>query len=203
MALGDSYATLAELKSYMGITDSGSDTLLTAALASASRAIEHYCRRQFNKTTTASARVFCPETPVVAWIDDVHTTTDLVIKTDDGDDGTYETTWDSDEYQLEPVNGVVDGESGWPYYRIKAVSGRRLYPARLRPHLQVTAQWGWTAVPAGIKQACLIKAEEIHKLKDAPFGVAGFSDLGAIRVRENSFAASLLTPYRLGTAEVL
>jgi hypothetical protein len=33
-------------------------------------------------------------------------------------------------------------------------------------------------------------------LKDAPFGVAGFGEFGAVRVRNNPRAMALLQPYR-------
>jgi hypothetical protein len=39
-------------------------------------------------------------------------------------------------------------------------------------------------------------AEETFKLKDAPFGVAGFGDFGVVRVRENPAVARLLAPYK-------
>jgi hypothetical protein len=38
-------------------------------------------------------------------------------------------------------------------------------------------------------------AEETFKMKDAPFGVAGFSDFGAVRVRDNPKVMSLLNRY--------
>lgn len=198
MALGDSYATLAELKSRLGgVSGSGEDAALTNALASASRSIEQYCRRQFNKTTTASARVFNPTSYRLTLVDDFHTTTDLVIATDGGGDGTYEATWSSSDYQLEPLNGITNGESGWPYFRIRAVYSRYFPCYWRRAPVQVTAQWGWTAVPTSVKEACLALAEETYKLKDAPFGVAGFGDLGVMRIRDNPKIAAMLTPYRL------
>lgn len=202
MALGDSYATLAELKAYLSVSDSVDDDELTDALASVSREIDHACGRQFNKTTTAAARTFRPDSRRVAYVDDLHTTTDLAIKTDPGDTGTYSVTWAAADYQLEPLNGIVDGESGWPYYRIRAVRSL-LFPAcGQRAGLQVTAQWGWNAVPAPVKQACLILAAETHKLRNAPFGVAGFGEFGVVRVRDNPMAAKKLAPYMLDAAKV-
>lgn len=197
MALGDSYATLAELKSRLGgVTGSGEDAALTNALAVASRGIEQVCGRQFNKATSATARVFHPDHFSKATIDDIHTITDLVIATDGGDDGTYETTWAATDYQLEPLNGIQGGESGWPYWVIRAVAGRSFPTCTKRAPLQVTAQWGWTAVPVGVKEACLLVAEETYKLKDAPFGVTGVAEWGVIRVRDNPRAMSMLAAYR-------
>lgn len=202
MALGDPYVTTAQLKTYLGISDTVDDTSIDDAVAAASRAIEKYCGRQFNKTTTASARVFYPRSCGVVTVDDFHTTTELVIKTDEGDDGTYEMTWDAADYQLEPLNGMVDGESGWPYWKVRAVEGRSFPLTGLRAPVQVTAQWGWNAVPAPVKQAAKVLAAETFKLAAAPFGVAGYGEFGPIRVRSNPMAAEMLNPYRHHTVLV-
>jgi len=195
MALGDPYATTAELKTRLGITDSTDDTQLGEALSVASRAVEKVCRRQFNKTTTASARVYDPDHCHLVVVDDFHTTTDLAVKYDSAADGTYETTVTSANYELRPLNGIVDGESGWPYWQIHAVN--LAFPTGTgRASMQVTAQWGWNAVPAGVKEATLVVAEETFKLKDAPFGVAGFAEFGVVRLRQNPKAMEWLTPYR-------
>ena len=196
MALGDPYATLPELKARLDIADSIDDTRLTDALANASREIETYAGRQFNDAGAATARVFPARTCALAVVDDFSTTTGLVVATDATGDGVFETTWTAADYELEPLNGVVGGVSGWPYYRISA-AGTRAFPTGLRRAVvQVTARWGWTAVPAPVKDACLLIASESFKLGDAPFGVAGFGEFGPVRVRMNSRAQSLLSPYR-------
>lgn len=197
MALGDPYATLAELKTRLDITDSTDDPRLTASLDSASREIDGWCGRQFNDAGAATARVFRSSGCTLAVVDDFSTTTGLVVATDNDDDGVYETTWSASDYELEPLNGVVSGMSGWPYYRIRAVEARTFPTGRRRAVVQVTARWGWTAVPTPVKEACLMIAAETFKAGDAPFGVAGFGEFGAVRVRMNSQAQTLLAPYRL------
>lgn len=195
MALGDPYASLAELKTRLGISDTADDDGLTQAVNTASRWIEGYCRRQFNKTTTASARIYYPEHCGLVLVDDIHTTTDLVIKTDAGGDGTYETTVSSSNYELAPLNGIVDGESGWPYWKVRAVN--TTFPTGTgRASVQVTAQWGWNAVPAGVKEACLIIAQETAKLKDTYGGAAGFGEMEMV-VRRAPQALDYLKKYRL------
>lgn len=204
MALGDSYATILELKSRLGgVTGTNDDNALTNALAVASRGIEKVCGRQFNQATSATARVYYPCTACLAEVDDFYTTSGLIIATDSSNDGVYETTWATTDYQLEPLNGVVDGESGWPYRTIRAVDARRFwyhtttYAYSPRAPLQVTAQWGWSAVPASIKEACLAAAVETFKLKDAPWGVAGVGEWGTMRVRSNPMVMAMIAPYRL------
>lgn len=196
MALGDSYATLAELRARLGISDTTDDARLTNALAAASRGIEHETRRQFNDAGSATARVFAPTSRWDALVDDFSTVTGLVIKTDSGGDGTFATTLSSTDYELWPLNGIQDGESGWPYYWVRAVESRWFNTLNTRrATIQITARWGWAAVPAVIKEATLIVAAEIFKLKDAPFGVAGFGDYGAVRVRQNPMVNAMIKPY--------
>jgi hypothetical protein len=196
LALGDAYATVAEFKGYADhISDSTDDTQITEVLLQASRALEHVCGRQFNKTTTAAARVYHPDSCGRVSPDDFHTTTDLVIKTDSAGDGTYATTLTSSDYTLQPLNGIVDGESGWPYSTILGVNVT-FTTGLVIPPVQVTAQWGWNAVPTNVKVACIYLALETFKLKGAPFGVAGFGDFGPIRVRENPRVMAMLAPYR-------
>lgn len=193
------YCSLEELKSRVGESSrTDHDFELSIAIDSASRSVDGFCGRVFSLATVASARIFYPRNSHFARIDDFYTVTDLAIKTDLDNDGTYETTWTSDDYQLEPLNGVVDGESGWPYWRIRAV-GSRLFPpgsVSTRAPLQVTAKWGWAAVPANVKEATLILAEEAFKLKDSPFGVGGYGQFGIIRVRDNPMAARLVARYQ-------
>jgi hypothetical protein len=196
LALTDPFATRTELKARLGITDTNDDTPLDNALAAATNSIIGYCGRNFNKNGSAIARPYYTRDACLAIVDDISTTTGLVVQTDDGDDGTYETTWTiTTDFTLEPLGGVRAGEPGWPYWKIR-ITGNRYFPTwGYRPNLQVTADFGWPAVPSAVKEACLGLAEENFKMKDAPFGVAGFSDFGAVRVRENPKVAALLQRY--------
>ena len=195
MAMGDPYATLPELKARFSIeNDTRSDAALIAALEAASRGIESVCDRQFNRVDVASARIYRSDFYSFANVDDFYTTTDLVIATDEDGDGVFEQTWTAADYQLEPLNGINEGQTGWPFSKLRTV-GARGFRCGWRASLQVTARWGWTAVPAPVRDACLIVAGELFKLKEAPFGVAGFTDYGAVRVRENPVAMKQLSPY--------
>lgn len=201
MALGDPYATLAEMKAYLSLSDvSTTDSQITDALASASAEIERHCERQFNKQAAATARVYKPNTSSAVWVDDFWTVTGLVVKTDADRDGVFEQTWTAADYELNPLNGIVDGQSGWPYYKLRAVGQNGLYfpvwrriPSRAS--VEVTASWGWNAVPAPVKQACMILAAMSFQLKDAPLGVAGMGEFGVIRVRNSRMAEDKLNDY--------
>lgn len=195
MAIGDAYALLEELKARLDIPadDTDHDDELQDRLDGASREVEQFCDRQFNDAGSASARVYLPSSLWEVEVDDFHTTDGLVIKT--GIDGTFGTTWTSADYQLEPLNGVVAGVDGWPYNRIVAVGGLTFPICGRRSTVEVTARWGWAEVPQPVKDATLILAAESFKLREAPFGVAGFGEFGVVRVQSNPVAMRKLRPY--------
>lgn len=156
MALGDPYATPADLTARTGQADDGT---FTSRLAAASRDVEAFTGRQFNQAASVSDRVFFPLGSDLAVVDDFFTTTGLVIVTDDDGDGVFESTWTATDYQLEPLNGIRGGMPGWPFWMIRAAGWSRRFFGTRRANVRVTAQWGWAAVPAGIKEATLAVAE--------------------------------------------
>ena len=190
------YATLSELKAYMGITDTAADTQLTDSLVTASREIDHFCGRRFFADVSATARIFAPRDARVLKVNDFQSTSGLIVQVDTGDDATFATTLTASDYELQPFNGVNDGEPGWPYYRIVYVTSTWPCTNRRAGSVQVTAKWGWAAVPGPVKQACVYLAEEAYKLKGSPFGVAGFDQFGPVRVRDNPKVMGMLKPYQ-------
>lgn len=199
MALGDDYATLTELKSEFDIGDADDDTELLLSLSAATTWVTGYCQRDFNAAGAATARVFYPDHSCIVNVDDISTTTGLIVKTDSGDDGTYETTWSASDYQLEPLNQVVAGVTGWPYTRIRAVDLQRFPSSSHHAPVQVTANWGWPSVPSTVKKATLIMAARFYKRRFSPEGVlGGFDAFGPVRVgsRTDPDVEALLLPYR-------
>lgn len=196
--LGDPYATLADLKAYLKLQTASQDGVLTDALTSASDEIEKFCSRTFNKTPTPSRRLFVPDSLWEVSVDDIASTTGLVVEVDNGGVGGFETTIPATQYELSPPDGVVDGQPGWPYNHLYTAGGvwlPRYWYGRRRASVRVTAQWGWPAVPASIKRACLLMASQSYKLAEAPFGVAGSDQFGAVRIRDLPQVRSKLQHY--------
>jgi hypothetical protein len=190
------YCTAQELADYVGDRTSTLEQIRGWAVTAASRAIDDHCGRNFSNDDAASARVFPVLSAALAYVDDFHTTSGLVIKTDTDDDATFATTWAAADYELHPLNGRVNGLSGFPYCKIAAVNTYSFPTCNYRRGvLQVTAKWGWADIPDAVFQACLILGQEFMKLKDAPFGVANTDAFGVIRVRDNARVARLLEPY--------
>ena len=204
MAITNGYCTLDELKGYLDqggqvTLGSGNDTEMEAAVTAASRMIDGHCNRRFYDDGEVSARVYAAEHPAIVKVDDFSTTTGLVVATDTTADGTFDRTWAAADYQVEPLNGVVEGIAGWPYWRIRSID-TETFPVARQARVQVTARWGWATVPAAIKQACLIQAAYIWRRKDAITGILGATDFGSVTVRAglDRDAELLLAPYRRG-----
>jgi len=177
MAIVNGYCSLAEIKASARITDSVDDSLLELAVESASRMVDSYTQRYFYNAGTAT-RLFAPQDSYVAEIDDLITLTTL--QTSDGDD--FGTTWAAKDYQLEPLNGNVDGLTGHPATRIRAVDDFIFNVLDGEATVRVVGVWGWSAVPIAVKQATIIQAARIFKRNDSPLGIAGFGEMGAVRV---------------------
>jgi hypothetical protein len=194
-----------DLKEILGISDAVDDNRLTMAADAATTMILSYCDRDFFvSSTTPSPRVYVADHWSYVEVDDISTTDGLVVKTDDDEDGTFETTWSATDYQVAPLNGRLSGIE-WPYTRIDAIDARE-FPYNGRQALvQITAVWGWHAddptddyIPHPVLQAAQIQATSIFKSVDAPLGIAGFGDIGIMRLRQalHPVAIALLAPFR-------
>jgi len=202
MSITNGYATRNQVKAALriGTADTLDDDLIDNCVGAASRLIDGYCNRRFWQSGTAESRVFQAEDSFYCSIDDVAGTA-LTLKTSSQADGTFDVTWKVSDYQLEPLNGNLDGLT-WSYDKIRAV-GDYLFPTVNANYgeqalVQVTAVFGWPSVPEPITQATIIQASRIFKRYDSPLGVAGFGDLGAIRVSRflDPDMAQLVEPYR-------
>jgi hypothetical protein len=193
MAILQGYTTLNEVKSILRITDAVDDGLLETCIESASRQIETHTERVF--TTGTATRVYTPNDSYLVEIDDLVSLTSL--KTSSNADNLFDVTWTSADYQLEPLNGIVGGKYS-PYTRIRAIEDFLFSRIGEEATVQVTGTWGYgTAIPTDIRQACNLLAVRQFKRYDSPLGVAGFGDIGVVRVsRVDPDIESLLAPYR-------
>ena len=195
MAITNGYATLAQVKAALRISDTVDDSLLEMAVESASRAIDGHAGRYFYSSGTAT-RYYAADDSFVAQTDDISGTA-ITLETSANGNGVFDTTWAVGDYQLEPLNGNVDGLA-IPYTRIRAVNNY-LFPVSGEEALvKVTAVFGWASVPTSITQACIIQASRIFKRLDSPLGIAGFGDMGAMRVSRylDPDVEQLVAPYR-------
>jgi len=202
MTITNGYATRNQIKAALriGTADTLDDELIDNCAGAASRLIDGYCNRQFWSVGSATTRVYMAENDFYCHIDDIAGTA-ITLKTSGATDGTFDVTWTPSDYQLEPLNGRLDGLQ-WSYDKIRAV-GDYLFPTVNGNYgeqalVQVTAVFGWPSVPEPVTQATIIQASRIFKRYDSPLGVAGFGELGAIRVSRflDPDMAQLVEPYR-------
>ena len=202
MAVVNGYATIAEVRDQLADASAQLDLeLLEKAVNASSRAIDRYCGRRFWLDASVTTRTYLVCDPCTVFVDDIGTRTGVIVKT--GTDGvTFPTTLASTDFILEPRNADVvaggDTADAFAFWQVSSLVGAPWYVHPHRPTLSVTARFGWSAVPPDVNEACILKATSLFKRKDAPFGVAGFGEFGAVRItRRDPDVVDLLNPFML------
>lgn len=204
--------------------------LIDLVIDAASREVEEYCNRQFpgfNADTVTSSRVYAVDNPFACFTDDIADDQTVSVAVDLNGDGTFEQAWKATDFQLEPANAIIRGHPinmirvrGWGlrwfpvstgsgYVRINGLntmayvgggSSFGAYAVKGALSVQVTAKWGWPAVPPPVKQATLIQAHHLYTTKGAPLGIVMTPELASSRVTSflHPTAARLLRGYRKG-----
>lgn len=186
-----SYADVAALKAYLRIPaeDALDDGELQGSLDAATSTINHLCSRTFDVAPVApapaEARWFQPwyDRGRGRWvlpIDDLMTSTDLVISTWDTTDADWSVTVPTAEVYLRPINAPEEGK---PWTSLVMPAGASFGSGFNRwvgdddaDFVKVTARWGWTTVPAGVVQATLLVASRFFRRRDSTFGIISSPD---------------------------
>jgi hypothetical protein len=156
-----------------------------------SAAIDEHCFRSFAVPTSATARTFHPtrDLCMVDELDDIADTTSLAVAVDLTDSGTYSalssTAWFAE----------VDNRSG----RVLGIRSTSTFPWSVqgRRTLQVTARYGWPAVPGPVERAALIWALRLLNRRQTPTGIMGFGEFGGVRLSTiDPDVRALLSPFR-------
>jgi len=198
VAIVDPYCSLADVKAALRVTDTVDDTLLEISIEAASREIDGFCERVF--TSSTATRIYRPTDVFSVDVDDLQSITTL--KTDSDGDGVFDVTWETTDYQLNPLNGIAGGIST-PYTQVRAI-GEYLFPIyeprnvnAKEASIQITGVWGWPSVPTAVRQACIILSLRQFSRYQSPLGAMGFGDLGVMRVgRVDPDVEKLLMPFR-------
>lgn len=189
------YATAAEIKTALKITDSGRDSLVADALAAAETAVDDHCGRTFGILGTAAARTFNARRRTLdtydgqrlLLCDDIGSLTGLVVEIGSGTSWTTITTY----VEAEPLNAITRGK---PVTSLLYIGGT--WPSGGGERAKVTALWGWPSVPEPVQQATRIMAMRLFKRKDSVEGMVGSADWGIARIsRSDPDVVSLLAPY--------
>jgi hypothetical protein len=178
MALYPDYVTSQQLKDHLRITDSADDAAVAIAVTAASRAVDRFTNRQFGLAPAAVARTytwdkrFIEGLPAVE-IDDLMTSTGLIVKLDQAGQGTYgDPILNVDPW---PWNAAADGR---PWTHLVFRSYATAFPTPFSQGVQATGRWGWTTVPEIVEQATLIQGGRFFVRRDSQYGIAGSPETG-------------------------
>lgn len=182
MSWSTQYCTQDELKSYLRIStgSTADDAEIDFAREAASRAVDQAANRSFG-LTSAEARHYTPfyDRRRGRWTIDVNdfpSTSTLAIVVDDDDDQTFDVTISTTAVRLYPFNAA---DVGRPYEKIIITSASTSAPIAGEGTVQVTAKWGWAAVPDAVVQATLLQASRIFSRRNSPYGIAGSPEVGS------------------------
>lgn len=175
MALIQDYVSLETMKTYIPVdANSKFDALLNESITSASRDIDNRTGRTFGKDDAPTTRTYISGNGVL-FVDDITTAASIVSITDSNGN-----ELDTSSYRAFPLNGVVNGQPGYPVTRIKSRSfcKGQVYT--------VEATYGWEDIPDLVIEACKLLAAETFLAKDTPHGVKGLDEFGVVRIRESA-----------------
>lgn len=197
MTITNGYATLAELKARIPIAtaDTADDTALENVITAVSRWIDQFCNQRFYSETPI-VRYYTAMYADLLAVDTIQSVSALA--TDDNGARAWSTAWAATDYDLEPINNPLLSPVA-PYLWIATTPvGTKSFPVGIPRGVKVTGTWGWAAVPAAIKEACLLQSQRVWGRKNAPFGVAGSSATGQTFLLPvlDPDVKLLLSPYR-------
>ncbi|MFJ1664803.1 hypothetical protein ACIOK4_00150 [Streptomyces bottropensis] len=174
------YASIAQLKTMMGATDSDRDSLFADKLSAACRSIDDTTGRRFYLDPTASARIFNPTRRLVqdedGWhllVPDIGDPSGLVVEV--GRTGAW--TDVTSRVEVEPTDAIAEQNA---VTSLLMVGGT--WPVGGGMRARVTTRWGWPVVKPQISEASLLLGARLVKRKDSPEGVLGSSEWGVIRL---------------------
>lgn len=195
MTITNGYCTLDELRARLDYPAASEtkDGIMEDCIEAASRWIDDYCGRRFYADTTNSTRYYTAVTFARLFLDD-----DVIsigtLATDDAGDRTYSTTWAATDYDLLPENAAANGK---PYTMIEITpSGNYQFPI-YRKGVRIYGKFGLSC-PHDVREACLLQASRLYRRKDAPFGIAGVTELGVVQTIDavDRDVKALLAPWR-------
>lgn len=171
--------TLADVKSFLRITDTSSDTVLSSLITPASTEIMKWTEREFAPASTATRQFLADRVNDELLVDlapyDVQSLSAVSIDADQ----TTPYVLSVDEWRLRPrpnTDGVYQSVKLVPF---GLSTGRVLWQDRT---VSLTGTWGFPAIPSGVKQATILTV-----------GIWSRQDLGA-------FGPSLLADTSGGAA---
>lgn len=188
------YATVAHVKSYLGLSGTGDDALISTLLSAATAAIEAHTQREFQAQVneTRDFSLYDVQNGTLYLDDDLCEINNITVEADNGSGGVTLATTD---YITKPRNKT-------PYYAIKMISSSSnvwSYSQSPDTAIKVSGKWGWSQTPPNdIEHACVRLAGYYYRQKDAQvYDVTATPELGQITTPQGLPAdvRIILAPY--------
>jgi hypothetical protein len=169
-AVTDAYVKAEEYRSRIDKTVTEDDGAIDGQLKAVSRFIDQRMRRFFTQDAEAVARVLDGNGETKLWLPaDIATTTGLAVKADLDGDYTCETTLTlNTDFWVGPSNADKGAEPR-PFEWLKVrpdSSNLSVWPDQEQA-VQVTAVWGWPAIPEAIKELTVAITRYLRDLEQA------------------------------------
>jgi len=172
------YCTNTQVKTYLNVTSTSDDTLITTLIARAQAVIDTHTKRTFESSTDTREFTVGVDTEgrVLFFDEDIITITTVTSNAD----STSSTTISSTEYITKPRNRT-------PYYGIeikKSVNKDWTFENDPESGITVAGDWAYsTAPPDDIVHACIRLSSYYYRQKDSQvFADVGIEDAGQITV---------------------
>lgn len=156
-----------ELKEILSVAgETYADAAIEIAVPAANQMIDGYMGTSF-EPGEPQARIYeASPFDTELWIDDCGNLAAVAVDRDG--DGTFEEAWvEGTNYITHPANAVI---TSVPINRIEVLVGTR-FP-RHRRSVEVTGEFGWAAIPAGVREAAVLLANRfLTRMRAAPLGI--------------------------------
>lgn len=185
------YTNAATVKTYLGVSGTGDDTLIGALVTRAQSIIDRYCGRTFEASANTT-RYFDPTRDVIGQTLFFDRDCCSIGTVTNGDSSTVAST----SYVTEPRNET-------PYYAITLLASKGLwwtYSDDPENAISISAKWAYSATaPDDIVQAATRLAGYLYRQRDSGvFDVTASPELGIVTVPQGipRDVAIILAPYR-------
>lgn len=135
------YASLAQVKRQLRISDTTDDEVLKTTISNVSRQIDQFCDRHFFPIVAVKYFETDDYSELSIPGEDLLSVTTLEV--DQDDDGTYEESWASNTYVLCPRNAATEYPSR-PYWEVEVpLRNTNYFPVAGEYPIKITGLWGY------------------------------------------------------------
>lgn len=169
----DPYFTAAEYRDRVGKTDAGADATILLQATAVSRYLDRRLHRFFTQDAAVVVRTFDGNGETVLWLPaDIASTTGLIVKVDLNEDYDFgeanETLTINTHFWVGPSD-ADKGPEPRPFEYLEVVPNNGVFdvwPEQLRA-VQVTAKFGWPAVPNAIKEVTISVTRQLRDILES------------------------------------